>query len=482
MKRLIQSKRAQVILFLLLAMTVTFLVLGYYSTRKLPVYQYRVSAEVQHCEVSTIKSEQFCTHLPLVIIDTSNSNINETRDTVGSIRLVNNENGHNHFDGIAALESHIRIKAEDIYFSDLDKKQYKITLVDANDDITTISQSVLGMPAESEWILDGMATDMSLLRNYLMHNLADEIMAKEWTPQVQYCELFLNGEYQGIYLMSESVKVAPNRLNIIKTTEQSATTGYLLKREQLSDANNGLVSFGIYAKKTFGSLIIIYPDKDELTAAQEQYILNEVSSFEKALYSLDYDNSKDGYAKWIDVRSFVDYFIINEFALNFKAEDDDTYIYKNVGGKLEMGPVWSFDNSYNNYMIYDLHDVYIERSNWYNMLVRDDAFVELIIKRYHDLRKNILKEDRIIQMIDNTVEWLGPAIDRNFEVWGDLEDEKLSYDSDQNSFVNGQTFHNHEEALKQLKVCIVTRGEFLDEYIVILRQFSAESAVKEWNN
>ena len=109
------------------------------------------------------------------------------------------------------------------------------------------------------------------------------------------------------------------------------------------------------------------------------------------------------------------------------------------------------------------------------MLTKDEDFTNQIISRYRQLRKGCLSEEYLMNYIDDTIEYLGPAIDRNFEKWG------YSFDSDTLLEPEERNIHSYEEAVSQLKTFIKERGRWMDDNIESLRQYSAESKVKKYN-
>ncbi|MDO4566496.1 MAG: CotH kinase family protein, partial [Oscillospiraceae bacterium] len=321
--------------------------------------------------------------------------------------------------------------------------------------------------------------------------LAGELM--DWAPNIRYCELFMDGVYQGLYVMTETVKVSADRVNITRVDNNSGfAVSYLLYRDRLINTPEPLNNFGTYAAKTFNALglDITYPGPRTITDERAEYVRQDVGRFEKALYSIDYDTPGKGYREYIDVESFVDYYILNELSLNIDGGNLSTYAYKDLRGKLTMGPVWDFNNSFNCYEYYEIPEdgLYVADKGWYTMLFKDERFTEQVISRYHQLRRSILSEENILSLIDDTVSFLGPATARNDEVWGysyadgwldqyridliSMEIDPLPYDRNPKDY---------EEAVAQLKASVCSRGDFMDEHIEILRQFSAESAVKEWN-
>ena len=110
------------------------------------------------------------------------------------------------------------------------------------------------------------------------------------------------------------------------------------------------------------------------------------------------------------------------------------------------------------------------------MLMKDEKFVEEIIDRYHELRKTFLSKDYLNSYIDETIEYLGDAVQRNFEKWGYTFEEE--YDLLKPTERNPR---NYEEAKTLLKKAIKQRGDWLDKNIHTLSQYAAESKVKKYN-
>lgn len=439
------------------------------------------------------KEGEFCTHLPLVIIDTKGQELDFVEEKLASMKIIDHEGGHNHLDGEATLETDLLIKMRGNTSSRFDKKQYRLTFVDTStytgdtsqlQQLEHVSHKVMGMPSESEWILNGPFLDKTLMRNYIMYNLSGEIM--DWTPNVRYCEVFLDGEYKGVYIMLETVKADKNRVNLSFVNENVAGTDYIVARERVGDTSYPLNNFGTYSGKTQNELGVVYPGiRSGRTEEHLEYVRQDIGAAEKMLYSLDYDDLKIGYRSALDVESFVDYFLLNEFSMNVDGGGLSTYMNKEVRSGFQMGPVWDFNNGFDNYEYYtlDYEEFYMVSKPWYVMLFRDEEFVEQVINRYHLLRQETLSDARLDQIIDDTITFLGPAIARNDAVWGySYQDGWLdNYDMDLQPLNYDRNPKDYGEAVEQLKDSVHKRGAFLDEYIHVLRQFCAESKVKEWN-
>ena len=210
------------------------------------------------------------------------------------------------------------------------------------------------------------------------------------------------------------------------------------------------------------------------------------------MYSDRFDDPQEGYAAYIDVDSFVDYFIINEFFKNTDAGIFSTYLHKDYGEKIKAGPVWDFDSAMGNsthlFPYYDETGFYMPQTAWFSELLKDKKFVNQVISRYHQLRLTYLSDDYLIQQIDDYVSELGEAIERNFEKWPvELcnQSEMLKkyysiirpYENDVDALLNFFREHpqytaevenranNYDEEIAKLKLFIRERGAWIDKNI-----------------
>lgn len=437
---------------------------------------------------------ELCTHLPLVIIETGGKDIpgvpisDENRQLIGYTKTeededmlqakisVMSDDSHNHHPSDKAdLESSILMRVRGNSSRYYDKKGYLIRLTDDSGNYR--DEEMMGMSAHYEWALHGPYLDKSLIRNYMWYNITGEFMS--YAPNVRFCEVIIDGSYQGLYVMTETLTNGKDcRLNISEPIQGTTNTGYLLRLDRGSNTPiKNIRTFTHYSLRNYIMMDIKYPRSSDLTPEMATAIAQEFSDFEKSLYSYDYDTDDYGYYHDINVRSFVDYFIINEFTANYDAGWLSTFIYKDIGGKYNM-VIWDFNSACDNYNdpVTQPQHFELQKNVWYFMLTKDEYFVNHIIDRYHELRKSYLSEEYLNQYIDDVVAYLGDAIDRNFEVWGYTFDEKLLLSSDE------RNPRSHEEAIAQIKDYIHIRGEWMDEHIEILRQYSHESKNKKFNH
>lgn len=441
---------------------------------------------------------ELCTHLPLVIIDTGGQEIPGKRtgetDAFGewlyttaadgqdviniSIAIIDNQDRNNHPSDAPALTTTTEIRVRGHSSREFEKSSYQLDFVDEKGEAAPAA--VMGMPAHSEWVLNGPYLDKSLVRNYMWYNISGEAM--EWAPNVRYCELIINGDYRGLYLMVESITNGEDcRLNLSTTSKNLKATGYLLRGDRTAEEDLGSVrDIYSYLERMLNQrtdILIKYPRRSELTEELREEIELDFAEFEKALYSYDYDTDDYGYWNYIDVDNFVDYFLINEFSFNSDAGRYSTYLYKDLEGKYKLA-VWDFNNACDNYVDDEMgiDRITMHSRYWFFMLCKSEDFVERILERYDELRHGVLSEAYLLNYIDDTLAYLGPAVDRNSERWNEAmtQWEPLIPVS--------RNVYSTEEAAEQLKEWLYERGLWLDENIHTIQQYCHPSRNKVYDH
>lgn len=453
----------------------------------------------QHLEASEkdeeTKGDGFATHLPLVKIETGGTEIpgravehedgtySHTTASDGSefisahMDIVDHEFEYNHPGDKPSLSSKITIHVRGNSSRSFDKLSYAIRLV--TEDGLNNPQTVMGMDAHHEWALYGPYLDKTLLRNYMWYNIGGEIM--DYAPNVRFCEVMLNGEYQGVYVMTEKITAGKNgaRLPLTVSAKNNTFSGYLLQLNGDRPPSNDQLTeqFTYYAKRTDYQMDIVYPGRSNMTPEIQQAINQDFSDFEKALYSYDYDSENYGYSSMIDTQSFIDYFLINELTCNYDAGWLSTYIYKDTSGKFHIC-LWDMNSACDNYEKIQTEPMSFQMQYclWYVMMMKDEDFVNALIDRYWQLRETYFSEEYLYDYIDSTVAYLGESIDRNYEVWGYTFEQE--YDLLIPTERNPRSF---EESLQQMKDFLSSRIQWMDENIEVLKQYSAESKVKKFN-
>ena len=432
------------------------------------------------------EGDVFCTHLPVIVIDTGGVEIpgkafldengeshytttpEGEEEITATVSILDGEECHNHLSDQAAVSTLARVRVRGNSSRHFIKLGYSLNFVDETD--ANVSHSVMGMDPHHEWVLHGPILDKTLIRNYVWYNVAGEVM--DYAPNVRFCEAFINGEYMGLYLMVESVTAGDNdsRLQLSINRKNNTFTGYCLRVDDGSNEIKDLNTFSMYSYQTEGVVDSVYPGTSNLTPEMKARIQKDFSAFERILYSGDYNDPRYGYEAYIDVDSFVDYFILNEFSSNYDAGARSTYIYKEVGGPYKLC-VWDFNSALDNYQeqAVDPEMFLLQNRVWFNALIQDGRFTERVIQRYRELRETYLSEEYLNQYIDETIAYLGDAIDRNNERW----DEDFVYDL---LIPPERNPDSYEEAVQDMKQYIHVRGEWMDENIDMLRQYIVDPA------
>lgn len=460
-----------VLLTLLFCLCTSFLANSYISHfQKNRVDQHKDMVVFNDC----LENEEGCSHLPIVSIKTKSEITSDPLlMTDAEFFLYYNEENSNRITDIALEKSKIDIRIRGNSSRSFDKHQYLLKFKKDNGNEKKVS--LLGMEEENKWILNGPFLDKTQIRNYVAYNIAGKIT--DAVPEIRFVELYLNDNYQGLYTIIESVSRTLTNITSYKPKWANGMSSYILRMDRLDPNTIITNNFSKYTNQIIqnNAINVVYPSEDKLSKELLEVINKDFSKFEKALYSYDFDE----YFKYIDIDSFVDYMIINEFFKNSDAGTHSTYVYKDVRGKIHMGPIWDFNNSADNYVdeVYSEENFLFQEKLWYDILLKNEKFVNKVINRYKYLRKNVLSNEYIQNYIDETVMYLGRSIDRNFKVWGYTFDERYTRDMLR---PNDRNYRSYSEALEQYKEFLEDRGKWLDESIETLKQFCHYSINKEF--
>lgn len=272
----------------------------------------------------------------------------------------------------------------------LGKNAYSVLF---NDDI-----SLLDSPAGKTWEFYTNTSEKTMLHNQTAFYLGS-MSALEYTPRFYHVNLLMNGRYYGTYLMGEDLEVSEGRVNV-------GSDGFLLG---IGASSSGPVFSTSYLER---AVSVIAPSASQSEASVD-YISNFVTTAENALFSSDFTDASEGWQKYMDIDSFVDWYLINEISKNENgAFRNNCMMNLTRGGKLKMGPLWDFekafsvDSSPSGFVIKDV--------NWYARLFKDPAFVAKVKERYDFFYSH--KND-IITEISNTAEYLKYAIQEDNNKW-----------------------------------------------------------------
>ena len=374
--------------------------------------------------------------LPIIKIYTSNGNdIVDEPKVLGDIFIINNGAGAYNYANQSTYQYQGKIGIEirgnsTSSLPTIPKKQYGFE-TRAADGINSTDVSLFGMPAQSDWILSAVMSDKSLIRNMLTYQIAREM--GKWASRTQYCELVINDEYRGVFIFEEKIKKDKNRVPVDKMSsadiaDPNVTGGYIFS---IDDIDSGDVSWQTkFDPKPSKPYKFVYPKPADLQPAQITYLEKYVGDFETALHGSNFQDTVNGFRKYADDKSFIDFFLINEFGKNADAYRYSTYFYKKRSGKIVAGPVWDFDRSFRNeatcntflpsgYIYQDVNNCEGRIVQWWwARLLEDTRYKQDVICRYNTLRQSTLSKQHLYSIIDSAAAVLnGGAQQRNFVRW-----------------------------------------------------------------
>ncbi|MGB4840173.1 MAG: CotH kinase family protein [Saprospiraceae bacterium] len=381
-------------------------------------------------------------NLPIVIINTNGQGILDEPKITADMGIIYNGPGKENkiTDVQNEYKGKIGIELRGSTSQGFPKKPYGFETRDntGND----LNVSLLGMPKESDWTLNATYNDKSLMRDGLAYMFAGSFM--EYAPRVRYCELVLNDNYQGVYMLIEKIKRDKNRVDIAKmgTTDISGdplTGGYIIKLDKTTGSGGGqgwTSSFAPYPgawQTTYFQYE--YPKSVDIVDQQKTYIRGYVEEMEKSLAGTDFRDPDKGFRKYIDTTALMDYIIINELTKNPDAYRLSTFFYKerdSDGGKIKFGPAWDYNLGFGNVdyctkgdpeglVLYNFNQVCLNDNwvvhFWWKRFLEDATFYSSLKQRWNTLRKNQLSDNRVNFMVDSISTMLNGAQTRNFNKW-----------------------------------------------------------------
>ena len=377
-------------------------------------------------------------NLPIIVIDTHGQTIPDEPKITADLGIIYNGPGvrnnltdpFNHYNGKIGIE--VRGSSSQSF----PKKQFGIETRDTLG--ADLDVSLLDLPKESDWVLSASYSDKTLMRNVLAYKLANDL--GRYASRTRYCEVVLNGDYRGVYVLMEKVKRDKNRVNVTKINAtdvagDAVTGGYIFKIDKLAGSSTeGWYSAHLPYSGAWQQIYYQYdyPKQEDIAPEQRAYLKNYVRAFEDLMTRPDYADPQTGYSRVLDVDSFVDYFLLQEIARNVDGYRLSAFMHKDRDSKnpkLKMGPLWDFDLAFGNADYYDGAKIagwqveFQVRSDafqlpfWWPKLMQDSSFVYLLKPRWQQLRNDVLAVARVHAVIDSLANHIDEAQARNFQRW-----------------------------------------------------------------
>lgn len=396
-------------------------------------------------------------NIPILVIDPGNTEIANEPKIAASFKIVAPDaNGFYSYRSSSLpdqfqFEGTIGIEIRGNTSTEWPKKSYGFEM---RDPVTAdnIDVSLLGMPAESDWVLNACYGDKSFVREVLAQEMYRQ--SGRYAPRTRYVEVFLRTggsmSYRGVYILMEKIKRGKDRINIKKLEETDTapakiTGGFILQVGENEDMKwTSSISPNNNASNAKPIFHVEYPKLQKYTNTtvrdqQFNYIKNYVNNFEQAINGASYKDPTTGYRAFLNVDSMVDYLLLQEFTKNSDNWRASTFFYKqrdDEGGLLNMGAPWDFDKSMGNQQwcyepsvlptgtwAWKFNTYCTDRPpftvSWPERVVSDCYFVQKIVTRYRELRQDLWSDAKVSAFIDAQYATLSAknAMDRNFTKW-----------------------------------------------------------------
>ncbi len=376
--------------------------------------------------------------LPIVLVNTYGVDIPDEPKIDAEMGIIFNGEGQinhvtdafNEFNGLIAIEKRGSSS------NGFPAKSYGLET--RGPDSVNYNASIFNWPADNDWILYAPYTDKTMIRNVLTYHLGNEM--GRWTPRTKLCELVLNGEYMGVYVFMERIKQNPGRVNINEllpsdTLDNELTGGYILKVDKTT-AGGVIAWYSPYPAQAPSNVSIGLqlhdPELPELHPAQLNYIQTYFTDWEDALVSSDFTDPVLGYRKFINVASFIDFFLVNEVSKNVDGYRISSFFYKerfSEGNKLVAGPLWDFNIAWGNSDYCQGGETYGWEINfnevcnggnnpsWWNRLLEDSLYANEVHCRWNELRTTLLDTTYLYNYIDSLAAILEVPSERHYQRW-----------------------------------------------------------------
>lgn len=380
-------------------------------------------------------------NLPIIVITTYGVEIPDEPKITGSMGIIDNGPGtiNNQFDPPNNYNGFIGIEVRGQSTQMYPKKAYGFETRDESGE--NLNVPLLGLPEENDWILYAPYSDKSMLRNFISFYIGSKL--DPYCTRMAYCEVIVNNDYKGVYILMEKIKKDENRVSIATLnpediTGDELTGGYIIKADKIDPGFiygiDGWKSIPVppYPNAMNITFQYYYPKSGDIVDEQSNYIQNYITIAENALTNPAFVDPNIGYNRYLNTGSFVDQMILNEISKEVDKYRYSTYFYKEKysdGGKLFAGPAWDFNFGYANvdyweagldytgWMFSMVEPVDWSIIFWWKRMMEDPYFRNLSKTRWQQLRQNELSNDNLEYALDSVLAYIDQARQRNYERW-----------------------------------------------------------------
>ena len=390
--------------------------------------------------------------LPIIMIHTYNQTLDATNLKTTFWSVIEPTNGGRAYGSdIPAFSGRTNMKIRGASSSSFPKKQWRCEI--QNEDGSDRDETLLGMPAESDWVLYAPGRfDRGLINNALMYEMSNRL--GKYAPRCRFVEVYYNEgneigteDYWGIYILMENIKIGNNRVDInkldpIDNAGDDLTGGYMASLNWVSDFTTP------YTESYYGNATRGYelegPSASNISATQLNYFKSELVDFENALTSANWLDSSTGYKTKTNIETWTAPHILKALAKEPDGFHLSFYLQKDKNDLIETGPLWDFDRAINStdtrsadYFGWDTSvpgssaqgNVYywkggVNAGAYINQMVNDPDYETLIYDHWFDWRRNsVLDLSNVHALIDSMANDLTESYVREFNRWGSVNSQ-----------------------------------------------------------
>ncbi len=382
--------------------------------------------------------------IPIVYIDTEGPVLNKIDYVRGSMTI----------DGEVYP---LRIKGRGNSSWTFPKKAYRLKLDE--------KASILGMEDDKDWVLVSSYPDKSLIRNCISTDMANVLTNLEYTPSHKLIDLFYNGEYMGVYTLAEKIEEGKKKVNLNSdhnTYKPNSTTptdiGFLIEYGWDYDSEN-IYNLDYFDTKHTIRLYVKEPEITQVNSPEMKYVKKYMNALDEAIVS------GQNYEDYIDMASWVDWFILVELTNNTEVSFyRSCFLYKKAGDKVYMGPIWDYDMAFGNFLgdiqTYDkwctgeATYTYTRERNLMIYLVKDPKFMSAVKERWNEIKQELLTAG--LDAADNYSTSLQGSEIQNFKRWNILN-KQIGMGAS-----NYKKYDTYELQVQYIKEFLNKRYEWMD--------------------
>ena len=364
------------------------------------------------CLCATLHAASPSGTLPVLYIQTeNNAAITSKENYINATYYLDAKNivGYENI-GTKAAPLNMEIRGRGNYsWTGFDKKPYRIKLAD--------KQALLGMKKSKHFALLAHADDSQNQKGFLRNAVGFELskmLGITYTPDAKPLEVVLNGDYIGLYFLTEHIRVDKDRVNIVEqedeeTNSENITGGWLVEIDNYDSDPHITIKEG--GKTT---MWITYKTPEVLSYQQEQYLTQQMKQIDNLVYG---DKESNEIWKYVDMDALAKFYIVQELTDNYESFHGSCYLHKEKGTseKWHFGPVWDFGSSFNRDKNLYMYQGDVWHNHWIPQFCQFPAFMNRVKEIWNDFYNGDFKN--IYTFIDNHEKQIKSAVTKDGQRW-----------------------------------------------------------------